>query len=195
MNACKILAASFIMWSTSASAREVLLEAKGAYYFATNHLFRQIYGHGSGRYGAEATIELCDELYAFVSIDGFTKKGRSLGGCSPTRLTMIPVSFGLKYLHEICWGDVYLGLGGLATHVSETDCAQFVIPKRHDWTMGGILKAGIIFDLPRCFFIDLFADYSFIKINFNNCSCLFNVQSCRADISGVAVGLGVGYRF
>lgn len=178
----------------SVLARDVLLEAKGAYYIATGDRFRDIYGTGGGRYGAELTVEFCRNIYGWVSAEGFTKHGCSIGGKNPTKLTLVPLGFGFKYFHEVDCGDLYVGLGVLATQVTEKDCSPFVIPRRCDWTAGGIVKAGWIVDLPRCFFIDFFVDYSCINIKFCRGPSI-TVQSCKANIGGVALGAGIGYRF
>ena len=106
----------------------------------------------------------------------------------------VPIGLGLKYLHQFCYGDFYVGLGVLATDLRLRDCSSFVVQHRNKWGAGGIAKMGIYFDLPRCFFLDVFADYSFVKIDFCN-NCGVEVQSHRANISGFSFGLGVGYRF
>jgi hypothetical protein len=44
------------------------------------------------------------------------------------------------------------------------------------------------------FVLDLFVDYSFVKVN-PFCCDLPNVQPRKADLSGVIIGAGLGYRF
>jgi hypothetical protein len=192
------------VYSNCAREREILLEVKGAYYGATNHLFRKIYGNGNGIAGLEVTGQLCDQWYGWIAGSILTKKGHSIGLCDPTRVFFVPVELGIKYFHHTCFGDLYGGLGLLASYLRTNDCSPFVMRHRKHGGAGGIVKAGVNVNLPwehcKQAYLDFFADYSFIKFNFkNNCEdarCnLPVVQSHKANLSGVSLGIGIGWRF
>lgn len=176
-----------------ARAYDVLLEFKGAYFLPTNTLFRKIY-NGSAIYGPELTAGCYKNLYGFVSVDYFSKQGRSIGLCSPTKMNMLNLGIGLKYLVPFCYGDFYVGLGALPTRLHVKDGSRYVIPCRTKWGCGGVAKVGAYFDLPKSFFVDLFFDYSFATIPFPCCPTA-PVQSYNAKLNGCWFGVGLGYRF
>jgi len=178
----------------SLQAHDVLIEAKGAYFLSTNHLFKDIYNNGGGRYGGELTVKLYKHLYGFASADFLSKRGRSIGCCSPTKVNLINLGLGLKYMIPFCYGDFYVGLGVLPTHLRTKDCSAFVIPKRSKWGCGGIGKIGTYFNLSPHVLVDIFVDYSFVKIPFK-CRSNQPTQSHTANLSGCGFGAGFGYRF
>lgn len=188
---CLALVMSFV---PLCARHDVIVEGKAAYFFPTNSRFRDIYGNGSGQYGAEVTFRLFRQLYGFTSADFFNKKGKSINFCNSTTVNIINVGIGLKYLVPFCVGDFYVGLGALPTRLHTTDCSPYVIKNRTKWGCGGIAKVGAYFDLPKSFVIDVFADYSFVKIPFNCCPKL-NLAGHSAHANGLSVGAGVGYRF
>jgi len=198
----KLLRNFFVLlffFTGSLSARDILLEFKGAYFLATEHLFREIYGNGGALYGPEVTFQLCDDdnWYGFASIDFFQKDGHSLGLCDATKARIMPLALGLKYFVPFCYGDFYIGLGFQPTHLKTINCSPFVAECTSQWGFGGIAKIGTYFDLPCNFLIDIFIDYSFVKVDCNK-KCqppAGPVTSTKADISGVIFGAGLGYRF
>lgn len=177
----------------SLKSNDVLVEFKCAYFLPTNAEFRNIYG-GSAIFGPEVTFEFCNQIYGFISIDFFQKNGYSLGDCSPTQITLVPIGMGFKYLVPFCFGDFYVGLGFQPTVVQITNCSPFVIPEQSEWSFGGIAKVGTYFNLPYDLFLDIFIDYSFLNVCFNN-GCGGAIVPSKAHLSGTLFGAGLGYRF
>lgn len=176
--------------------RSVLVEIKGAYNLPADKTFRKIYRNGGSVVG-EASVQLVENKpwFGWASV-GVLKmeQGKSVGACSSTNATIVPIAGGLKYFLAFNPGDLYVGLGVLGAHLKTKDHSPFVIEDRSKWGVGGIAKIGFLFDLPQSWFVDLFSDYSFVKVNFSNkFEC--GVQSHKANISNWSVGLGVGYRF
>lgn len=184
--------------STLIGARDILLEFKGAYFHPTNNRFRDIYKNGA-LYGPEITFELCDQSswYGFASIDLFHRKGHSIGLDTLTSIRLVPIGLGLKYLSASCFESIqwYAGLGFQPIYVSiENDSPA--VPDHSKWVPGGIAKVGTYIDLPQCFFLDLFVDYSFAHISSVRAqTCCGPVVSLKSNISGIIVGAGLGYRF
>lgn len=184
----------------SLGARDVILEFKGAYFLPTDCTFKSIYHHGSALFGPELTVQLCEERpwYAFVSVDYFQKKGKSVGLCTPTKVELIPFAFGLKYFFPVCCDEVnfYLGLGFQAIDVRTKNCSTSVVQSLSQWGFGGIAKGGVYWFLPRNFVLDFFVDYSFVKTHPSNCWCPNpGVAITRANVSGAIFGIGLGYNF
>lgn len=188
---------SYILFFLNLSifSRDILVEFKGAGFVPTDCTVRDIYGHGAALFGPEATVQLCHNKrwYGFANIDFLTKRGHSIGLCEPTRMQLVPLAFGIKYFTPFCYGDFYLGLGFQAANLITINCSNFVAQNTSKWGFGGIAKLGAYIDLPRCFFIDLFIDYSFVKIKCDRCSD--SVVLPKVNLSGVILGAGLGYRF
>lgn len=174
-------------------ARDVLIEAKAAYFRPTDHKFRRIYSDG-GIFGGEISAQIYGGIYGWASGSYFYKKGSSTGLGNSTKIDLVPVGFGLKYLYSFNCLDLYVGGGALPTYVRFRDHSPFVIPKSQKWTWGGIVKVGAIWNINQCFFIDLFTDYSFVDVKFHRTND-GAVTRHRTDLSAWSIGAGIGYRF
>ena len=176
--------------------RDILLEAKAAYFYATGDRFKNIYGRGAGLYGAEVTFGLCDSnWYGFLSADFLHKKGHSIGLNTPTSIRLVPVGIGLKYFMPTCndCADFYVGLGFQPVHVRVQNNSQFA-PNQKKWALGGIVKVGVYMYASCNWFVDLFIDYSFAHVAARKVQ-MPPVVPLSASISGAIFGLGLGYRF
>lgn len=181
------------------AARDVIVEFKGAGFIPTNSCFKAIYGKGAALFGPEVTFNICADRnwYGFASIDYLKKSGKSVGLCNPTTVRILPLAIGLKYFESVCCADVYAGLGFQPTHLKTTNCSPDVVQHTSQWCLGGIAKLGAYFDVRCNWVLDLFLDYSFVKAG---CPELCQpvdgpVTSLKANISGVILGVGLGYRF
>lgn len=190
-----LLAVLASLTSVKTEAREYLLEGKAGYFYPTSDLFRDIYGDGNGIYGAEFTAQICNALYGWASVNYFSDSGHSIGLGDPTKIRIIPVGLGLKYMIPLnCFARFYVGGGFLATHLHTHDESPFVIPHVNRWGFGGIAKSGFLIALSRCWFLDIFGDWSYMHMDFHN-NHGFPVVRINADLSGFSGGAGIGYRF
>ena len=173
-------------------SEDFLLEARAAYFYPTASSFRSIYGNGAGLYSIEASYRACGNLYPWASAGILYKSGRTVAERTKTSVTIVPLALGLKY--AFCWNCIhpYLGLGILVPYLRTNDDSSFVVRIRNKWGVGAIVKSGIIYDMANCFFADLFLDYSWTRIGFSNTD---KTTGRTADISGLSVGLGLGFRF
>lgn len=187
----KLLVALICMQSLS--AHNSMIEFRGAGFIPTSNVYKHIY-HSSGAFGAELTTHLWDCIYGFFSFDYTSKHGRSIGGDTKTKVNFLPLSFGLKYLHPFCYGDLYIGGGAVAARVHTHDYSPFVAPTYTHWGWGGTIKAGCLIDVTECAFLDIFVNYVSIKSSSHN---TFNnlVVPQTVKVAGVFIGAGIGYRF
>lgn len=183
-----------LFFITSLSARDYILEFKGAGFFPTNDCFKDIYGKSGALWGPELTVQLCNEWYGFASIDYFQKKGKSIGLCDETKVKLVPMALGLKYMRSCECIDWYLGLGFQPAYISTNNCSEYVLTKQSRWGFGGVAKGGTYIDLSCNFVLDLFVGYSFVKTGCKKV-CTQNVVPLKVNVSGVIVGGGIGYRF
>ncbi len=193
----KYIAIVLLLTSVVSHAKDIILEVKGAGFIPSNKIYKKIYGN-SGIFGLEGTFNLgCDYLYGFISLDFVHKKGKSIGLCNPTKINLFELGLGLKCLVPFCdAGDAYFGLGILPTHVKTNDCSPFVIPVNKKWTVGGIAKFGVLFNIGCNFILDLFVDYAFVRARFC-CSQSKTgfVEPRTAHLNATIIGGGLGYRF
>ncbi len=171
-----------------------LLEAKAGYFYPTNPLFKKIYS-GGGIYGLEASFQPWKYLYPWVSGSYFSKSGNSSGGDTHTVITFFPIGYGLKYVVP-CQEhiDFYLGVGGLATYLRMQDRSPHVKRTTTNWGFGGIVKTGLLFNMSNSLFVDLYSDYSFIRVDFDSDE-EDSVLRQDVSLSGFSFGVGLGYRF
>lgn len=173
---------------------DIIVEGKGSGLIATNDTFQCIYGKGVGSGGVEITAGEYKHLYGFLSTDIFHSSGTSIGLCDKTTATFVEIGIGLKYFVPFRYGDFYLGLGALPTYLRTKDCSPFVVERMSKWNCGGIAKIGTYFNLPKSCIIDLFLNYTFVKIS-NECCFNECTQEQDAHLNGVILGVGIGYRF
>jgi hypothetical protein len=190
-----IAVVSQIVLVNIAQAIDTFAEVKAAYFRPSDDKFRRIYNEGA-IYGGEVSCQAWKNLYGWASANYFHKSGTSIGraGGNTTNITFVPLGLGLKYLFPIRFVDVYAGGGILSTYLHMDDHSHHVIKSNSKWGVGGIVKAGAIFNVDKHFFIDLFSDYSFMKVDFHNTHG-GKVVRHDADLSGWSIGLGIGYRF
>ena len=184
------------------SARDVLTEARIAYFFPTYKYFTDVFSHKELSYTFESSLQISKKTYTWVSLGFMHAVGVSHGGASYSsniHLDLIPVNFGLKYIFDKvnpspCM-DIrpYVGAGFVAaySHINNSD-SPYLKENRYDWSMGGIAKGGLLFQLKNRIFFDIFSEYTTLKIKFHDAQ---DTPSRHADFGGVSVGLGMGYTF
>ena len=194
-----VLAAVNTLAHSFCGDRDVIVEIKGAAFVPTSCRFKEIYGKKAGEVGGEVTFQLApcnDHWYGFASVDYFQHCGKSIGLGNPTKVEVVPLALGLKYLFPCWYGDFYVGLGFQPTHVKMINDSPFVAPCTAQWGMGGIAKFGAYFDVWCNWVLDLFVDYSFVDVHCKKlCNAPAFVVPLKAKVDGVVVGAGLGYRF
>jgi len=140
-------------------------------------------------------------------------------GCECTEVKIPTLGLGLKYFWECCdCCEPFIGAGLRVFFYREKNSSSYVVQCVNKTAVGGMINGGIEFDICNGFFIDLFVDYNFSKLN-NSCnsccypcstncntscnpcssttSCNSCCPSCCFDIhlGGVVGGIGLGYKF
>ena len=178
--------------STTLQAVDQFVEAKAAYLYPISERYREVYGTG-GIYGLEYTTQFYKRLYGWASADYFHIDGKSSRGHS-TESTLVPLAFGLKAVIPYKRTDFYIGLGPTFTYIHFTDNSPFVIRHSSKWGYGVIAKAGALFNFKKHFFLDLFADYSYLRDRFHNTNH-DRVIRPHMDLSNWSIGAGLGIRW
>jgi hypothetical protein len=177
--------------------KDIILEFKAAYFQPMNRTFRHIYS-GEAIFGPEVTFNIWESIYGFASYNFLTKNGKSFGLETCTKIRLHLLGAGLKFFN--CVTDtvsLYAGLGFQPVSLHTSNHSPYVIEKTHKWGLGGVVKMGTYIDLPCNFVLDIFGDYTFVKVKRSCCtdSSVGYIQQTNANVSGFSVGAGFGYRF
>jgi len=193
------------LFCITAWGRDVLVEFKGACFFAPGSTFKDIYNKAP-IFGPEITIQLLERCpwYAFGSLDFLNKHGHSLGLETMTKAKIMSWAFGFKCLAHSLFGDAYFGVGIQKDYLKTKNYSPDVIPCTSDSGLGAIIKCGLICDLGYDLFIDYFADFSFVRVGSNQgvAQCCNSdviipptVVPLKADLASIIFGIGLGCRF
>lgn len=172
----------------------VLAEVRAAYFHPTGSRFDDIYG-GSGIYNFELSVQTWCDLYTWFSVGYLRESGKSLGLKNRTTFQMVPLGLGLKYLFSCGCFRPYLGAGLGVTWMDVDNHSDFVKKDVDKWGVGGVFKAGSLWYMNNCWFLDFFIDYTYMDIGFSGTSADPFVFRNDADISGFSFGVGLGYSF
>jgi outer membrane protein len=173
------------------------IEGRVAAFRPNSKRFRKIYANWGTEYQGEIGKRFSYssmDFAAFVNAGWYTAKGRSIGLRDKTRVDLVPVTFGLKYLYPIyCNIDAYLGLGAAATWVKTKDHNRFVKHENSKTGWGGIVKGGFQYTFYESFVADIFADWIFccrVRGGHHH-----GVKTNSADVGGLKLGGGLGFVF
>jgi hypothetical protein len=164
------------------------VEFRAAYLYPLEEDLRDVFG-GNGQYGIELNAQLYDMLYGWVEVDYFTSSGHTIGSKEDTRWTMVPISFGPKFIYNRHMFQPYVGAGLVATYVHTN-----LINSLSSWSCGGLFKFGCIAKPTDYLVIDLFMDYAVRHVEMEN-QRNKRVITPQVDISSLSFGGGLGYRF
>ena len=189
----KKIAIVFLIFATLSTieSKEILLEGKASYFISTNNRFRNIYG-GTGLYRIESNIQTWKDLYVWANLGYMYAWGDTNQG-SHTHLHLVPISAGVSYLFKVgCWRP-YLGAGPIVAYSYIYNGSSGATRHQDGWGGGVLGKVGALAYFTDRFFIDIFADYSFIRIDYHHSNK--RTIHYKGDLSGFSFGLGGGYKF
>lgn len=162
------------------------LDFRLAGFIPSSSLFRDIYGTISPSYQIEASWPLRHHFKVWTNVSYFNTSGESVPLHLESRLQLVPISAGFKYVYDVRnLFDIYIGAGVCYTWLEEKiNCNQ----KNKANNVGAILKFGITKEY-RCFDFSLFGDYQFqnFKVKHSN--------NHKVKASGFFLGGAFGVRF
>ncbi len=183
----------FLLLALRLSALEVLTEARVAYFIPTDAQFRSNYGEDGIISSIETSFHARKDLYPWINISYYGNAAHpSIGGGKKSHIYYIPIGAGLKYLHFFDHLGFYAGVGVLPAYVHIQNNSPDLFRTQKNWGCGGVGKIGFIADRLWNCFLDLFAEYSYIKIPFQN-----NPKNTLhpANLTNFSIGGAIGYHF
>ena len=171
-----------------ASAEDDMFSAqfRVGYFRSTDENVKDVYGKGGLDLEAELGAEFRDNFIGWLNFNYFRKRGDSIGLGDRNTMQLYPLSAGIKFLMTVdpCI-DFYIGVGASYTWISLHDDSPLVGQQTRKQGWGAVGKAGMLYYLNNCWFLDLFADYYYTRISKDP---YVNVGGAR-----LGVGLGVGF--
>ncbi|EKE07967.1 MAG: hypothetical protein ACD_17C00419G0002 [uncultured bacterium] len=172
-------------------------ECKPGYFFFTDEDMRHFFHKGGFSFRGEMGYRFCE--YFMVWFDGgyFQKEGSAIGGAESLRIRLATLSLGIKGIYDFNdYFSLYVGAGPRIFLMLLHNDSPFVRSDDNEVGIGGGFDAGFwIYPIPSWenFFLDIFADYSLKKLGISEdeVSSLDN----DVDVSGLTVGLGLGFHF
>jgi hypothetical protein len=189
----RILATFFLLSTNALHSWDMFAEGKAAYYYPIDKNFRHIY-EGNGIYGAELTAILNECVWLWGSVDYFTDQGEKIPHQSRTRITLVPISFGIKFGFPIAGNcKFYIGGGLSRIKVEINDHSPFLRKHSEYWDWGGVGKAGFLLPLCKDLYADIFTNFSFQQKRFKERNR--GIYKHRSDMHGLIFGVGLGWHF
>lgn len=172
------------------------LEIRGAYFLPIQHTFRTIYCP-TFFWGLEWNGQLYQQLYGWIGANYLRKHGHTIPDHSPTTLTMVPLSLGLKWIYNSYRVQPYLGVGQEITYEHEKTNSNIFVHSRSNWSYGGIFKIGFLVYATHHLFLDFYTDYSLRTLRLQKLSSSLPQWEWihSIDLSGFNFGAGLGYGF
>jgi hypothetical protein len=166
------------------------VEFRVSSFYPTSKFFRQIYSTPRVAYGIDISRQICGNSYLWIDVDWFDKKGHSVGPEEfrrSTRINLVPVSMGVKYLLPVTSSiDVYAGAGVAYTFLHVRNHSEFVHERVNRQGFGGVVKTGVKVKFCGCYFLDLFGDYLYQRFHFHG---------HHTEVGGFKIGGGIGASF
>ncbi len=163
----------------AARPMDITAALKMSYFDPADDSVKNIYGSGM-MYGGELDIGIGKDFHLWLEGSFFSKRGKLTFSEEETKLEIIPVGIGIKYM-IVDW-NLYLGIG-LNYNIYREDNPIGNIRKGK---VGYIGRLGGWIKIAGGLIMDFFTDYSY---------CKTQPADYEVNIGGLRVGIGLGYRF
>lgn len=174
------------------------LDGNIGYFYPSSKQLRKVISNGVD-YQLMLTYRFSPSLGVFFGVDYFSEQGRSTGTHSKTKLTLVPLTLGLKattVLSTFCNSSHvlqgYFLVGPRWYFARATNCVDYLSHHNYAQGAGGVIGFGLEY-LVNCLSINGFVNYSQAHIHVN--SSRNNVKKPDVDVGGFVIGGGVGFNF
>jgi hypothetical protein len=191
----KILTALCLLLSSSAYAASLnTLEGRAAAFLPTGDRFRDVYGNAGVSLQLESTRILKDHRHIGIweNFEWIFMNGKSLPSHSSSRIDILNLSAGLKYIRYFYYGDLLLNAGigpdvGFVFLENKLRCCMGCDKpryKEHKFkaAIGVIAKTSIQYFMTKHLYFDVFADYLYLPVH------LGRNENCGGFKIGAAFG-------
>ena len=172
------------------------VETKVSAFFPSSKIIRRIYSDTVPYYELEIAKTFCNDWQVWLGVGFLSNDGRAIGCKNKTSFRLIPITLGLKYLYSVnsCM-DLYTGAGACWSFLKNKDHSPFVHKNISDEALGGIFKLGFIYRIKERVFIDIFTEYLYQHFSFKRHYEDHYTIRHNLNMSGLKIGLGLGFNF
>ena len=206
-----LFASFFFIFTNYAHEHGVMLALKQGFFIPQEKTLRTMFDccGSKGGYFVEGALRynVWDCLYLELNGSYFGRKGRSVisttdnssdsccNECGERISFKMPtIGFGIKYFywfHDCI--SFYAGGGIKGFFVNIKNDSDYVPRCDKQNTVGGFIHTGLLFDVYKGLFIELFADYLGAKLKCPRSNA--DLIGYKLNVGGFAGGLGIGYSF
>lgn len=162
------------------------IEVRFAPFIHSSKLFREIYRNTGIVYEIQASAKFLTCFEVWSNLDWFSRRGRSVGLHEKTQVNISNCSVGVNFIYPYsCQFSFYCGAGPSVGTIWVHNKSHYVKERVYKTVVGGIFKVGMYFNLARNLFLDVFVDYLYQPVKFEN----------RVNIGGFKPGVGIGVAF
>lgn len=158
------------------------IQIRAGRFVPSDSYFDQIYGRG-WMYGGDLFLKFANNIDLWIGIGYLHSAGKLTYTQEDTKLTLIPITVGLKY--SFLKGkriSPYISAGIGYVFFSESN----VIDDVSSGALGLDTRGGAVIQLGAGFGLDLYAGYSY---------CKMHPADCEFNSGGIFAGLGLNYSF
>ncbi|GMU18885.1 MAG: hypothetical protein AMXMBFR12_00770 [Candidatus Babeliales bacterium] len=168
------------------NADNIGIQFRVGHFRPNSHLFRNIYQNGGIEYEGELNYEYMPGNTIWFNANSFERRGLTENN-EETKIQLHPVSAGIKQLIPFasCL-NLYLGAGSCCTFMQVKGKSLFLDERDHKHSWGFVGKSGILVLLSQSIFVDIFADYYYTEITFDE---------QKRNLGGLRAGVGIGLLF
>lgn len=169
-------------------------ECKLGYFAFSGRTMREIYDQGGIDVQMSTTFPFGKKVHLYTSLEYLEKQGSSLFTHEPTKVFMLPFSFGIKAIYELPHRiQCYYSLGPKVFLIHQHNFTQHVNKKITDGGGGGFVNVGLNFFIYKNSFFDFFAEYSILWTKHQTNRPLVYERSIQ--VGGYTFGGSVGVKF
>jgi len=180
--------------TSKAKKVQPMLAVKGGCFFFADPKMRKIYDRGGLDLQLCMSYPILKWLQIYSSFEYMERHGNSLNGSEKTRIWEIPLSLGLKPVVVISpKGQYYFTLGPRYFFMRQRNTSLCVDKTIVDNNIGGFVNTGFDFLLHQYLLIDLFGEYSFVRLRAHHSKAYVYKKTMQAG--GFTFGAGLGYAF
>ncbi|CAN5148639.1 hypothetical protein BH09DEP1_BH09DEP1_6550 [soil metagenome] len=167
-------------------AETVSVQFRAGHFRPSSHLFRNIYHQGGIEYEGELNYEYMPGNSLWLNGSSFERNGRTEDD-QETKIHLRPLSGGIKQFIPFSKSiTLYLGAGSCCTFMHVKGKSLFLDERDHKHAWGFVGKGGVMVLVSQNIFVDLFADYYYTEITFDD---------AKRNLGGLRAGVGIGLVF
>ena len=158
-------------------AENILFEIRGNYFFPAGTDFKDIY-KGGLTYGGDICVRILKPLEIWAGASVFSKKGELSFSGEETKLTIVPLSIGLK-ARVSKWGFHYSAAMGLSYFLYKESNPIGTV---EGGKIGYLVELGIHYEISQKIFLG-------VKIHYSLCET--KPADYKVHIGGLETGIGI----